>query len=226
MRLATWYSKTVWVVTLLTAAGCGCCEKEKQQIQALQAQNDDLMSERADLSDRLSEQQAFTNSLRAELSDTNQQLSNARQTIAELESQPRQTETADDWERGRFGDKITVGSDLLFASGKATLTSAGTQKLAKIASDLKSTYADLPVRVYGYTDSDPIKKTKNLWQDNLDLSANRAMAVTRYLTGQGIDAERVETIAMGATNFKASNQSKEGKAQNRRVEIFVVRSAP
>jgi chemotaxis protein MotB len=81
----------------------------------------------------------------------------------------------------------------------------------------------MTVRVMGYTDSDPIVKTKNLWKDNLDLSANRAMEVTRHLWSKGISAEHIETVAMGATHFMGPNTTKAGKAGNRRVEISVVK---
>ena len=127
------------------------------------------------------------------------------------------------WDVGKFADKVSVGSDILFASGKATLTSKGKAALANIVADLKGSYAGLPVRVYGYTDSDPIKRTKNLWQDNLDLSANRAMAITRHIVSKGIKAESVETVAMGATRFVAKNDTSASKAENRRVEIVVIK---
>ena len=65
-------------------------------------------------------------------------------------------------------------------------------------------------------------KTKAKWDDNLDLSANRAMAVTRYLTGKGLDSAMIETVGMGAAQPVASNSSKDGKARNRRVEIYAV----
>jgi flagellar motor protein MotB len=79
------------------------------------------------------------------------------------------------------------------------------------------------VQVYGFTDNDPIVKTKKLWEDNLDLSANRAMMVTRELIRHGIAANRVETIAMGSTHPVASNSDKAGKAKNRRVEIVAIK---
>lgn len=117
--------------------------------------------------------------------------------------------------------KTTVGSDILFSSGQVTLTSAGQRALDTVAAKLKSSFPGMMVRVYGYTDSDPIKKSK--WRDNLDLSANRAMAVTRYLWSKGIGRDRVETIAMGEANPVASNSNSAGKAKNRRVEIVVVK---
>ena len=127
------------------------------------------------------------------------------------------------WLRTSVGDRMTLGGHLLFATGSATLTAEGKNALSKVASDLKTHYAGRTIRVYGFTDNSPIVKTKNLWEDNLDLSANRAMAVVRYLWTHGVSKEKIETVAMGDTHPLASNGSAEGKKKNRRVEIFVIR---
>lgn len=211
----------------LASNACGS-EQEAAQIAALTDQNDRLKAQNNDYREQLAacqnENQAFQN----ELADKDGIISQKNQTIAELQGQlaekPEQvTVVAEEWTATPFGDKIAVGSDVLFSSGRAKLTRNGMAKLDKVVRDLKSNYSGLPVRVYGYTDSDPIKKTKKLWADNLDLSANRAMAVTRYLRKNGIDAERIETIAMGQTHPVASNSTRDGKARNRRVEIMAVK---
>ena len=116
----------------------------------------------------------------------------------------------------------TVGSDVLFSSGRATLTTGGRNALVAVASKIKTSFPGNIVRVYGHTDSDPIVKSKKLWADNLDLSANRAMAVTRYLISKGVARSKIETVGMGASRPITSNKTKAGKAKNRRVEIIVV----
>jgi chemotaxis protein MotB len=103
------------------------------------------------------------------------------------------------------------------------LTPEGKRKLDEIANTLNTTYKGMSIIVYGYTDSDPIRKTKNLWDDNLDLSAARAMAVTRYLWGKGLAKETLDATARGDTRFVASNATKAGKTKNRRVEIIVLK---
>jgi chemotaxis protein MotB len=213
-------------VALASNACCG--EQDAAQIAALTDQNDRLKAQNNDYREQLAACQNENQAIQNELADKDAIISQKNQTIAELQGQlaekPEQvTVVAEDWTATPFGDKIAVGSDVLFASGRAKLTRNGMAKLDKVIRDLKSNYAGLPVRVYGYTDSDPIKKTKKLWADNLDLSANRAMAVTRYLRKNGVDAERIETIAMGQTNPVASNSTRDGKARNRRVEIMAVK---
>ncbi len=207
----------------------GCCEREKAEIQALRDQKDRLQMQNKAYRDEISNLQTINGQLQSDLQARDAELVTKSERITELEdklasgtSRPAPA-PGDGWQRTTFGDKVTVGSDVLFASGSATLTSQGKQTLDNIANALKGRYGGWPVRVYGYTDSDPIVKSKKLWQDNLDLSANRAMAVTRYLRSKGVAAENVETIAMGATHFVASNANASGKRQNRRVEIFAVR---
>jgi chemotaxis protein MotB len=213
----------------LTATGLnvGCCQKEKQMLQDLQAQYNQLSEQNQNLRQRLTDCEGRRSQLQARLDEKDMLLASRNQQVsklqAQLAAQPEMPAGGQEWERGLTGDRVTVGSDILFSSGSATLTSAGKATLDRIAADLKNEYSGRPVRVYGYTDSDPIKRTKDKWQDNLDLSANRAMAVARYLITKGVDKERVESVAMGATHFVASNATSKGKAKNRRVEIVVIK---
>ncbi len=213
------------VMLLLAVSVVGCGKKEKMELADLRAQYNDLSANNNDLRDQLAKAKASEAELMAQVDAKNLQIDSlgsqlrSSQDKLALQSQT----TSGGWEVGLTADRVTVGTDILFSAGRASLTSKGKSALDAIVSDLKSSYSDMPVRVYGYTDSDPIKKTKNLWKDNLDLSANRAMAVTRYLTNKGINASSVETIAMGKELPIASNDSKAGKAKNRRVEIIVIK---
>ena len=215
-------------LAMLAVTVVGCCDKEKKQLQLMQDQYNDLAKNNQEIKGQLatarSREGQYINqldakdteitSLKAENRDLKLQLAGA--------GKPTQSPTPTGQKETTVYTE-TVGTDVLFEAGKATLTSAGKSKLDGIVSTLKSKYPGLTVRVVGYTDADPIKKTRNLWKDNLDLSANRAMDVTRYLWSKGIPAERIETVGMGSTHFVASNASKSGKASNRRVEIQVVR---
>ncbi len=217
----------VLVIVSLSAIGCG--DKEKQMILQLEGQNNQLTKKNQDLESQLSLSKGNEALLMAQIDRQKMDLTSKDSEITQLKmklaSPPKGTgtSTAAGWKTTTFGDQVTVGSDVLFSSGRATLTRAGKRALDAIAATITGRYAGLPVRVYGYTDSDPIKRTRKLWKDNLDLSANRAMAVTRYLISKGVDSGRIETIGMGATHFVTDNRAKASKAKNRRVEIFVVR---
>ncbi|MEM1027124.1 MAG: OmpA family protein [Planctomycetota bacterium] len=109
---------------------------------------------------------------------------------------------------------VSVPGDLLFAPGKVALNTASQSTLASIASIIESEYPGRRIRVEGYTDTDPIKKSG--WDDNLQLSLERSAAVYRYLEDQGLPAELMYAAGFGA------QKAKETKELSRRVEIVVI----
>lgn len=115
---------------------------------------------------------------------------------------------------------ISVPSEITFASGRADLTRQGKEALEAVARVLQSDYEGAFYWVEGHTDSDPIKKSK--WKSNRDLSIGRAMAVLHFLVEKcGITDGQCVVAGHGEYRPLAGNDSKAGKAQNRRVEIVV-----
>ena len=114
---------------------------------------------------------------------------------------------------------VTLPNAILFDSGKATLKKATSTELNHIQSVLEAKYSGRQIDVVGHTDSDPIKKSK--WKDNWELSAQRALAVARYLMGRGIANDNIRAVGCGESRSIASNATASGKAKNRRVEIVV-----
>lgn len=109
---------------------------------------------------------------------------------------------------------VSVPGDLLFAPGKVAVNDQSKSTLASIASIIESEYPGRRIRVEGYTDTDPIKKSG--WVDNLQLSLERSAAVYRYLEDQGLPAELMYAAGFGA------QKPKETKQNSRRVEIVVI----
>lgn len=105
-------------------------------------------------------------------------------------------------------------SDVLFDFNQATLKPGAKEKLAKVSGILLA-YPTLHVNVQGYTD--------NIGSDdyNLKLSQRRADAVRDYLISNGIPPANVESMGMGKADPVASNDTPEGRQQNRRVEMVV-----
>ena len=99
-----------------------------------------------------------------------------------------------------------------FDFNKAVIRSSDAATLDEAASTLKDN-PNLTVAVDGYCDS--IGSTKY----NLQLSKRRAEAVVAYLEKEGIPADKLVAHGYGKTNFVASNDTKDGRAQNRRVEL-------
>lgn len=214
-------------LTVIGIACVGCCDKEQKQITYLTQQNTELAQKNKEVNAELATARSREAQFAGLMDSKDMQLMALETENKELKAKrgvgpvgpPPPVGPGD----GTVLYSETVGSDVLFEPGKAALTANGKARLDTIAATLRSKYPGMTVRVMGYTDSDPIVKTKNLWKDNLDLSANRAMEVTRHLWSKGISAEHVETVAMGATHFVGPNSSKTGKAANRRVEIIVVK---
>jgi chemotaxis protein MotB len=116
---------------------------------------------------------------------------------------------------------ITVVGDLLFDSGKAKIKSEAYSLLDKVSSVLKDNMAQFNVGIEGHTDNNPIKHSG--WKSNWELSTARALSVVHYLAkDQGISPERLSAIGYGEYRPVDSNETKDGRKQNRRVEIVIL----
>lgn len=116
-----------------------------------------------------------------------------------------------------------IPDDLLFDTGKADLKPGAREILDRIGQLLVGLEATNPVRVEGNTDSVPISTAE--FADNWDLSVARATAVLRVILEDGFDSKRISAAGYADQRPLATNSTPEGRAQNRRVEIVVVRQA-
>lgn len=112
------------------------------------------------------------------------------------------------------GIVLTIG-DVLFATGKADLSPDANQSVAKLAEFLKKS-PNRNVLIEGHTDS--VGKDDS----NLALSQKRADSVKARLVGDGIAPARITTVGYGKKFPVASNDTKAGKAQNRRVDVVIL----
>jgi chemotaxis protein MotB len=120
--------------------------------------------------------------------------------------------------------KLTVNmvDSILFASGKAEVKKGGLVILGKVISILKDVN-DKSIRIEGHTDDVQISRAlAQRYPTNWELSAARAINVTRYLQGQGINPGNLSAVAYGEWKPVAGNDTEEGRAKNRRIEITLV----
>jgi chemotaxis protein MotB len=119
--------------------------------------------------------------------------------------------------------KLSIVDKILFPSGEADVYPNGRKVLERVGTILKKSL-DKRVRVEGHTDNVPIGgQLKTLYPTNWELSAARAVYVIRFLQDQvGMDPKRLEASGMGEFHPMASNSTKEGRAQNRRIEIYLL----
>lgn len=116
-------------------------------------------------------------------------------------------------------------ADLLFPSGKDELTASAEalESLREFAAIVNSNAADgFDVVVVGHTDADPIRHSALRFKSNWDLSAYRAIAVMSLMVEQAVDTARLGIMGYGEFRPIADNSTNEGKAKNRRVEIYLV----
>jgi chemotaxis protein MotB len=116
---------------------------------------------------------------------------------------------------------IRVKGDVLFASGEAKLKSSGERVLKQVAELVRDKPNKLAIR--GFTDSDPIKKTKGKWEDNFDLSGHRALAVLEFLQKEGITPARLHFEGFGQYALVTGASGTEDKARSRRAEIILLK---
>ena len=200
-------------------AGAGCQNKLAEENKQLWAQNRELQARYGEAANQPKADPVQLNALQGEIAARDAK-------IAELEAQLRAPaagqaadpqlagiETSFDQSTGNM--TVNIPGDVLFDAGRASLKESSKATLNKIANAIKKEYGGKHVFVDGHTDPDPIAKTKGMWQDNLDLSAERARAVAKYLTSQGLEQRNVDTRAFGSTVPKKTKES------SRRVEIVV-----
>lgn len=121
-------------------------------------------------------------------------------------------------EQMQSGVNVNLPEDVLFSSGSAAVKTNGQVVLHKVAGELK----DVPFQtiVAGFTDNVPIsKRLADQFPSNWDLAAARATEVVRLLEDSGVPGERLVSVSFGENNPVAPNDSAEGRAQNRRIEI-------
>ena len=110
--------------------------------------------------------------------------------------------------------KLVMGDAVLFQTGKYNLSPAADATLTRIAYNLKQ-FPDTDITVVGFTDNTGSEAV------NQKLSLQRAQSVVDYLEQQGIAADRLKAVGKGWDDPIASNSTAEGRAQNRRVEIYI-----
>ncbi|HWK69916.1 MAG TPA: OmpA family protein [Burkholderiaceae bacterium] len=117
--------------------------------------------------------------------------------------------------------RIGISGSVLFALNSAQLQAEGRDVLRSLVgplSDYLQAHGQV-LMVSGFTDDQPVHEGNRRFADNWELSAQRALTVTRALIDEGIPPSSVFAAAFGAQQPVAPNADEEGRARNRRVEI-------
>jgi len=117
---------------------------------------------------------------------------------------------------------LDVVDKILFASGQSEVKKEGLDVLQRVIDILKNV-KDKSIRIEGHTDNVQIKgRLAKQYLTNWELSAARALNVTKYLQQQGIDPALLSATAFGEYKPIANNDTSEGRAKNRRIAIILL----
>ncbi len=114
---------------------------------------------------------------------------------------------------------VVLATDILFGSGSANLSKDGKVSLAEVAQVLAS-IEKRSFQVEGHTDNVPIGTAQ--YPSNWELASARAINVLKAMVDSGLPTGRVSAASFGDSRPSAANDTTEGKAQNRRIEIIIV----
>ncbi|UCE67525.1 MAG: flagellar motor protein MotB [Candidatus Zixiibacteriota bacterium] len=174
----------------------------------------------------------------AEIAELKQQLEEARNQCVILEDEKKAIEDRANTLQGELNDlsdklqiemeksekytMLRVPERLLFNSSQSSLSSGGRNVLNDIA-EILTRYTEYDVRVEGHADNRKIKpEFYDKFRSNWELSTARATEVVRYLINKkGLSPQRLIAVGYGENRPIASNDTAEGRQQNRRVEFYI-----
>jgi chemotaxis protein MotB len=197
---------------------------EKETAKDLQARIAKMEGEKATMLKDKSSLQAAVGEMTAALAELQRRKAEADARIAEFKSVLDKFKVLID--AGKLNVKIVDGrmvvvlaSDVLFGSGSANLSKDGKAAIAEVSGLL----ASIPKRkfqVEGHTDNVPIATAQ--YPSNWELASSRALTVLKTMTEAGMPIDRISAASFGDSKPAAANDSTEGKAANRRIEIIIV----
>ena len=216
-RIPVLISGAILILTVLISSGCSAPQELTQQraiigqqvhqIDSLQAINAELYAELRVLRDSLQ----FIDDIRSGQFYRDMRLLNDR--IAELEFEM--------YQRTRGITVASLPADELYQPASAELTTRGTELLAALADLVQDRFQEYQLRVEGHADPTPLGPDLiEKYGSNWGLSAARAARVVRYLLEEeAVDSSRIAAAAYGASRPIATNETREGRRQNRRVRV-------
>jgi chemotaxis protein MotB len=208
------------------------CESEKKRLTDLSKScSDDLSAARAELDARQKEKDYLDREVQrlqaksGEISsEKEKELANVKSTYEKLVGELKGEIEKGDIKITRALDRLSVNmvEKILFDSGRAEIKPGGVKVLKRVAEILKSV-TDKEIRVEGHTDNVPIGEgLKRKFPSNWELSTARATNVVKYFAETGVNAKLLSAAGYADNKPVASNDTPEGKAQNRRIEIVLL----
>jgi chemotaxis protein MotB len=238
-----------WLLFVLTLAGAGTAayygwdklEAEKARAEAAQARVSESSGQLTKQNNSLSELKAKIDQLEKEKDDLraaqmqlegqvkvrDEELARLKSTYDALQDKMKKEIGSGDIRLTQAGGKLQVDfiDKILFDSGDATISKRGEEVLGRVGAVL-ATITDKQITVSGHTDNARItEKLQETYPTNWELSAARAINVVRFLQEKaGVPEKMINASAYGPYHPIASNNTPQGRARNRRIEILLTPS--
>lgn len=218
-------------------------KKERDSLEAdnanlkylLEAKKDELSKAITDLRQKVSEKEQRIKELESEIAKLSEEkqkaLEEKEKAIAELKGTYNKlvNELQEEIKKGeievtQLRDKLTLSmvEKILFDSGSAEIKKEGKKVLDRVVEILKNV-KERQINIEGHTDNVPISpRLAQRFPTNWELSTARATNVVRYLQEKGIDPALLSATGYAEYRPVASNDTEEGRAKNRRIEIVLV----
>ena len=235
----------LFAATLLLVTGCVSSSTFDEQV----LKSNQLSMEVAELNEQLAESEQQKMSLQQNLDEANRTIESldlhTRNLAAEVEQERLAREATVSKMKTAYGQlqqqmqkeiqrgeitiselqgRLTVNKvdSILFSSGSAKVKEEGLKVIQRVG-DIVKGVNDKDIQVEGHTDNIPISsRLKNRFPSNWELSTARAVAVVQILLDMGIEGERLSAAGYGEFRPIADNATREGRAQNRRIQIVLV----
>jgi len=207
------------------------CRREKEALEAelsgrqaeitsLDAERSRLEGQIAQLNKEMSDLGGELDQKRAELLQQKQEAERLRSTYDGLVSNLKNELASGQIEirQLRDGLSVDVAQDILFPSGSAKLDATGQEVLRRVSEQLKKTQYEIVVG--GHTDN--VKIGPGLidrYPSNWELAGARASSVVRLFEEAGVNVKRLRAVSFGEYHPRDTNETREGRARNRRIEI-------
>lgn len=230
-----WFMRTsskmprMLLATALVFSAFGCAsDKYKKEIDGLKGQVNNLEKSNHDKNSELSKYQSqlATSSqektqLRTSLEEMNKREEAQRREFEDLQARLKSLSDAGTLSVKMMDGKLVVnmGSDILFPSGSAKLSKEGLQTIIEVAKQLK-TIPDKKFQVEGHTDNVPIATA--IFPSNWELASARAVMVVKTMIREGFSPNHISAASFAEFAPIQTNDTKEGKAANRRIAIVIV----
>jgi peptidoglycan-associated lipoprotein len=198
------------VVTLMLALfqlNCATNKSVKKEVSRIDKEMDTLEASVETNESRIKEHDAT-------LADQGTQVQNLSQ---EAKDALARAQSAEKLAQGKLLYEVTLSDDAVkFGFDKTEISPKAKEVLDNLVGQLKAENKNVYIEIQGYTDSvgNP--------QYNMKLGLERAEAVRRYLSQEGIPLHRLNTISYGETNPITDNKTREGRSKNRRVVLVVL----